>query len=43
MNYKIEKCKILNSWIVFEKHRNLYFEVYRAKTKKACKQWIQEQ
>lgn len=39
-NYKIEKCNILKAWLVFEKHGNLYFEVFRAKTKKECKQWL---
>ena len=40
MKYEIEKCKILNSWLVFERHGNLHFEVHRERTKKACQEWI---
>lgn len=35
----IEKCPELGCWIAWEKCQNLQVEVYRAKTKKECKEW----
>lgn len=41
--YKIEKCKELKCWIVFEvKSANLYWDVYHAGLKKECKEWVKE-
>lgn len=39
--YKIVKCPELNCWIVFKRYSdNIYYEVYRDKYKKNCKNWI---
>lgn len=39
--YKIEKCPELKCWIVFEViSANLLWEIYRAKTKRECKKWV---
>ena len=34
--YKIEKDKILNLWVVWEKHLNAYVQVFTSKYKKDC-------
>ena len=38
--YFIEKDKILGYWIVWKKEKNLNIQVYKAYTKKQCKEWI---
>ena len=38
--YFIEKDKILGLWIVWKKEKNLNIQVYKAHTKKKCKEWI---
>ena len=41
--YKIEKCKELKCWIAFEvKSANLYWDVYHARLKKECINWVKE-
>lgn len=40
--YSIEKEPIYKMWVVWEKHRNVKVEVFKAKTKKECKQWLEE-
>lgn len=42
MTYEIEKDKILACWVVWEVHRNYKVEVYRAKTKRECKKFIEK-
>ena len=38
--YKIEKDKYLDCWIVWEVHKNYSIDRFHAKTKKECKQWL---
>ncbi len=38
--YKIEKYPELKCWIVFEKRGSLLWEVYRARLKKDCREWV---
>ena len=38
--YFIEKDKILGLWIVWEREKNINIRVYKAHTKKQCKEWI---
>lgn len=40
-NYNIEKDKILNCWIVWEKHPNYSVDIYHGKLKRDCKQWLE--
>ena len=42
--YKIEQCKELKCWIVFErKSASLDWDVYHARLKKECKEWVMKQ
>lgn len=38
--YFIEKDKILGLWIVWEREKNINIQVYKAHTKKQCKEWV---
>ena len=38
----IEHDKIVGFWIVFKKEGSAKFEMFRAKTKKECKAWLEE-
>lgn len=38
--FEIVKDDILKCWIVWEVHRNIKIDVFHARTKKECKQWI---
>ena len=40
---KIEKDKILGVWIVWKKEGSLFTEIFRAKTKKKCKEFIEHE
>lgn len=43
MKYETEKNKILNCWIVFERHKSILNEVFRSTRKKDCEAWIKQQ
>lgn len=43
MKYELEKNKIFNEWIVFERHGSLLIEVHRDRLKKDCNEWINKQ
>lgn len=40
--YEILKDPIYKMWVVWEVHRNVKFEMFKAKTKRECKQWLKE-
>lgn len=40
MNIKIEKDVYLGCWVVWEIHNNYSIDIYHAKTKKECKEWL---
>ncbi len=37
----IEKDNILKQWIVWKENKNSLFELFRAKTKRECKNWLE--
>lgn len=37
---KIEKDNILNEWIVWDVHKNYSVDMFRSKTKKEAKGWL---
>lgn len=39
--YEIEKDKYLNCWIVWEVHTNYKIDKFQGKTKKECKEWLE--
>lgn len=40
--YSIEKDNIYKMWVVWEVYKNVKVEVFKANTKKECKQWLEE-
>lgn len=41
--YKVEQCKELKCWIAFEiLSSNLSWDVYHARLKKECKEWVKK-
>lgn len=42
MQYRISKSKLLNIWIVWQWYGNLEVMVFKAKTKKECKEWLKK-
>ncbi len=45
MKYELEKNKIFNKWVVFERHGSLLIEVnkkLRSTRKKDCENWIKK-
>lgn len=38
--YKIEKDKVLNMWVVWEKHLNINVQTFTSKYKKDCLNYI---
>lgn len=42
MTLEIEKDKYLNCWIVWECHQNYRVDIFHAKTKKECVEYVRK-
>lgn len=41
-SYLIEKDPTYKMWVVWEIHKNLKVEIFKAKLKRECKKWLEE-